>query len=470
MGGVNAVVVGAALIPGAIWLLTRQRGPRRAALIRWWALAVVVATSWWAVPLAFQARYGIDFLPFTERAGTTTAFTPPFEVLRGVADWLSYARLQGVPLMAGYVETTAGLVIAGGALVVAVGLYGLAQRRLPEARFLVITFLVGTALVGAGYGGDLGNPFASTVVRLLDGPLGLFRNVYKFAPVVLLPVAGGLAAGVDALASAVGRRRGSLAKLVPVGVGVLVLLGAWPLLGGDLLHQRGFTALPTWWEDARAYVQDAPGRTLILPGLPQSSSTWGFTAEEPLEWDNAEPFAVRQIAPLGSSGATRVLDTVEATIASGGSTQLPAYLARNGFSTVLVRNDGDWRSSGAPSPAQVTAAARASGLVLVASFGPDILLGDEPGVPDSTVHPIDVYEVPGAASLPQVTTTPVSASAVVSGDAGTPLQFGGTSLEGRSVVLASDLEDGDPLPPRWLVTEEDVGPERGHQDETAATP
>ena len=41
MGGVNATVVLAVLPVGAIWLLTRQPGPRRRALMGWWS------SRWW---------------------------------------------------------------------------------------------------------------------------------------------------------------------------------------------------------------------------------------------------------------------------------------------------------------------------------------------------------------------------------------------------------------------------------------
>ena len=457
MGGVNAVVVAGALVPGVIWLITRQRPVRAAAPMRWWILAVVLATAWWTVPLAYQGRFGIDFLTFTERAATTTSTTPPFEVLRGrrgLALVLPHPRRVSI---AGSIETTAGLVVAAGVLVVAIGLYGLARRGTPERRFLVLTLLAGTVLVGAGFGGSLGNPFGSEVVRLLDGPLGLFRNVYKFAPVVLLPVAVGVAAGIDGLTAGVRRLRPSagpiLGRAVLAGVALLVVLGAWPLFGGDLLNQHPFAAVPSWWDQAKDYVQDTPGRTLIVPGLPLSSSTWGFTAEEPFEWGTSAEWAVRQIAPLGSSGATRVLDTVEATIEKGGSPDLAAYLRRAGFSTVLLRNDGDWASSGAPSPLQTTLAVQASGLVPVASFGPAAPASTEVGLSNLLVHPIDIYEVPDTASMQPVSTTTVADSALVSGDAGTPLDLVGTPLEDRSVLLAADYRDGDPLPPTWLVTD-----------------
>ena len=456
VGGVNAAVVAAVLVVPVMWLLTRESGPRRRSLTLWWGLGVFLATAWWALPLVlYQARYGIDFLPFTERASTTTAFTSPFEAVRGVADWLSYVNVRGVLVMAGSIEVSSALVLVGSGLVAALGLFGLASPGVRERRFLVLTMLAGVAIVGMGYGGDLGNPVADQAVQLLDGPGAAFRSVYKFAPVVLVPLSIGLAIGVDRLMRfAVDRTGLSWARgLILGGCAVLLVLGAWPLVGGDLLNHRPFAEVPSWWSQARSYVSDAPGRTLLVPGLPTSNSTWGYTAEEPLEWGTSAPWATRSVAPLGSAGATRVLDTVEAAIERGGDPALDEYLARSGFSTVLVRNDGDWRSSGAPAPDAVAAALVASGLVKAASFGPVVAPVDELNIAPPELRAIDIYEVPAASSLSPVTVWPTADAAVVSGDAGSPFWLSRAGLADRALVLAQDLAADDPLPPQWIVTD-----------------
>ena len=160
IGGVNATVVAAVLLVPAIWLLTRERGPRRRSLFGWWMLAVTCATAWWAAALLLQGRYGIDFLPLTERASLTTAPTSPFEVIRGAADWLSHIVLDVPQLPSGWTLVSSGPVVAATGLVSALGVFGLARKDLPERRFLVTTLLIGVALVGAGYGGMFGNPAA----------------------------------------------------------------------------------------------------------------------------------------------------------------------------------------------------------------------------------------------------------------------------------------------------------------------
>ena len=101
------------------------------------------------------------------------------------------------------------------------------------------------------------------MLKLLDGPLGLFRNVYKFAPVVLLPVAVGVAAGVDS-PHRLGRprwprRRRRSWRGVAVVMVALVLLGAWPHpRRGPPEPGAGFEAVPSWWDEAKEYVARTP--------------------------------------------------------------------------------------------------------------------------------------------------------------------------------------------------------------------
>jgi arabinofuranan 3-O-arabinosyltransferase len=61
-GGTNAAATLAILPIPIVWLATRERGPRRAALIRWWTLAVALACLWWTVPLVVLGKYSPPFL------------------------------------------------------------------------------------------------------------------------------------------------------------------------------------------------------------------------------------------------------------------------------------------------------------------------------------------------------------------------------------------------------------------------
>ncbi len=194
--GANAAVTVSVLVVPVVWLATRSPGPRRRSLAGWWAAAVAAAMAWWFIPLALQSRYGTDFFPISEQADATTQFTAPFQVLRGAADWVGHLRFFGEPhLVPAWVVAHSELVIVASGLLAAAGVVGLATRTIPQARFLRISLLVGLAIMSSAHdGGVLGNPFSDRVLDLLsDGPLTAFRTVYKFQPVVLLPVALGIA-------------------------------------------------------------------------------------------------------------------------------------------------------------------------------------------------------------------------------------------------------------------------------------
>lgn len=470
MGGINAAGTLAALVAPVLFLLTRERSPQRSVLLRWWLLAAALASAWWAIPLAYQARYGINFLPFTERADVTTSVTSPTEVLRGTADWLSYLNFNGPSLVAGYALVIAPLAIVVTTSIAAIGLYGLAHPRVPERQFLVVTFVIAAACVGAGYGGLLGNPASGQVVSLLDGALAPFRNVYKFTPALVLALALGSAhalelaigpardpatvrdAGADAASPASGgRARAWRRPAVVVGVLVLVMAGALPLFSGRLVDDAPLTGVPSWWAEAEAYLDTEPARTLVVPGLPSATYRWGYTAQEPIQWGSDRPWATRTLAPLGSPGATAYLDAVEAAIERGGDPALPELLRRGGFSAVLVQNDADWEKVKAPPPSVVDAALRSSGLQPAASFGPLLIENPETGTASSDLRQIEIFHVAGGSP---VTSYPASTSALVSGGPGSPLALAAAGLGDRAYILEGDLGPGVPRPPYRVITDD----------------
>ena len=90
VGGVNAAATFAVLPLGIVWLLTRERGPRRRSLMLWWPVFTALGTLWWLVPLFVMGAYSPPFLDFIETASVTTFPTTPFDALRGTSDWVPY--------------------------------------------------------------------------------------------------------------------------------------------------------------------------------------------------------------------------------------------------------------------------------------------------------------------------------------------------------------------------------------------
>src|SRR5699024_8754433 len=71
-GGTNAASELAVLVVPGMYLLTRANGPRKWRLMGWWALALVLASFWYIVPLLLMSRYVYSFMPYTEDAAVTT--------------------------------------------------------------------------------------------------------------------------------------------------------------------------------------------------------------------------------------------------------------------------------------------------------------------------------------------------------------------------------------------------------------
>ncbi|ONH60994.1 hypothetical protein CcI49_07630 [Frankia sp. CcI49] len=246
-GGINATVTLCVLLCPAVVLVFAGGGRRAWALRGWWCLCVVLATAWWVLSLMVQGRYGINFLPFTETVQTTTATTSVGETLRGAADWMAYLALPmaWLPAAREYVSSAAPIVAS--ALVAGFGLVGLARRDLPARRFLLVSLAVGVVAVSSSYSGEPVSPLASGLRSLLSEPFGFLRNVYKFQPVVRLPLALGLA---HILAVALAWRPGQAPEREPGRDP-----GRGRLRGGALLRRgRGAAGQPARHEETMPLV------------------------------------------------------------------------------------------------------------------------------------------------------------------------------------------------------------------------
>jgi arabinofuranan 3-O-arabinosyltransferase len=453
MGGINVGATLGVLALPALWLATRQAGPRRRALVRWWLVAVALACAWWAVPLIVQAGYVSDYLEFIERAATTTAAASATESLRGTANWLAYFIVQGKPWwQGGWLLVAAPGAILATAGLAAAGLAGLAHRRLSERRFLLLALLVGMVVTAAGYQGPLGGPFAGVAHDLLDGPLVALRSINKCQPLITLPLALGLAHGLSVL------RWRSLERPLVVGlVGVVLVGAALPLLRSQVLVEGTFERLPDHWSETADWLDANAGqaRSLLLPASGFPDYTWGRPTDEPLQPLARSPWAVRNQAPLGSPGSTRLLDAVEERLVSGRvSPGLAPTLARAGVGYLVVRNDLDWRRANAPSPGQVRLVLAASpGIQRVATFGPSLRPEDEGdnNTASLSLRSVEIYRVAGDGA-PVTTYAAEHATVLSGGPEGLLLLADRGRLEGP-VVLAGDAAPPESTALRWAVTD-----------------
>ena len=369
MGAVNATAVLAVLPLPVLWLLPGLRRPGGRRLAAWWALAVTLASTWWMVPLLLQGRYSLSFLDYIETAATTTGTTSLSEVVRGTSHWLAYLSTGGGPWWrAGWTLVVSGGVVLDTAVLAALCAVGLLRRGMPAQGRLVAAVSLGLLAMSAAHVGPLTGPLAQPLRAALDGPLAPFRNVHKFDPLVRLP----LALGLCHLLAATGTRR---AQQLMASAVVLGLIGsAAPALAGQLVPAGGYASLPSWWRDTGSWLDrhDARGRALVLPATSFGEYLWGRPLDDPLQALTTTPWAVRDAVPLGSPGLTRLLDAINARVDTGhGSAALTEVLSRAGVRYLVVSNDLDRTSTGAPRPVLVhQALADSPGITLVAQFGP----------------------------------------------------------------------------------------------------
>lgn len=465
MGGVNASASFAVLLLPLIWFVTRRPIREHARLFVLWVAAIALATAWFVIPLLFQQKYGFNFLPYTETASTTASISFVPEVLRGAGDWTS---LVGPPIWttAGYMIETSPVVIVASSVVAGLGLYGLARRNMPNRLFLVLAVIVGVVLVGAGYWGHFGGPFAPTVHTLLDGPLALFRNVVKLQPIITLPLTLGLIHALEQGASTL--RKLHWPGIDPLEVGLVVAtvfvlaLSAAPILTGKLYPNGSYTNIPSYWNQATNWVnaRGALSNTLAVPGSMFARFSWGSPLDQPIEPLATVPWANRNITQLSSIGSTQFLDALDQVLA--GNQPVPGldqYLARAGVRYLLVENDLNAAQSQTPPPVEVrTVLANESGISRVAAFGPVVRSPDTgPDAervydPHGTTHGIrslEVYRVAATSSgNAMVTTYPASTGIQLSGGPQGLLPLAGTTqLDHQAVALA-----GDPLGPKFQYT------------------
>ncbi|ADP78906.1 alpha-(1-_3)-arabinofuranosyltransferase domain-containing protein [Pseudofrankia inefficax] len=482
-GGVNASVTLCVLVCPAV-LLVFAGGSRRAWALRgWWVLAVFLATAWWLLALMTQSRYGLNFLPYTETAATTTSPTSVAEALRGTTDWLAYLRVPAPWLPAASVDVTNPVAVVGSAVATAIGLWGLARRDLPARRFLVVSLAAGIVAVSAAYPGQPGSPLADGVRHLLSGQLAFLRNVYKFEAVSHVPLALGIAHALHVVCAPRGRARADAVREVPAWrrrlaaaggrlrpagldaalprlrprsaiAGVLVLAavgtGVMPAFDGQMFQAGTFKEVPGYWHQAADWLASNPsgGTTLVLPAKPFGEYDWGRPLDEPMAFLASTPWAARSLIPLGNAGMTRWLDGIEQELALGSASGLADALAREGVGQVLIRNDisdEDWDNP--PSTSEIYRALANSGLRRAATFGPmktarpsarDRLIAGK-AKPTQKVPALDVWVVPNGAT--QVTAYPAATAMVVSGGSEATVQMAAHGVLGtdRAVVLANDL-------------------------------
>ncbi|SFC02640.1 arabinofuranan 3-O-arabinosyltransferase [Nocardioides terrae] len=457
-GGVNAVAVAAVLPLGVIWIVTRDRGPRRWRLLGWWTLFTALATLWWSLPLLLLGRYSAPFLDYIENAGITTVPTGLGRTLVGTSDWVAY--FTGIDYTAGQTLVTSEHLLLDAAAIAAAGLVGVALHGNPERRFLGLSVLAGVALVGFGYSGQLAGFFADDRTALLDGVLAPLRNLHKFDVVLRLPLVLGLAHLLAELPRLI-RGRGAGAALFGMRAATALALVALatPWLQDEVAPREGVAQVPAYWSQAADYLARTDDGTvsLVVPASAFGVYSWGNTHDDVMQGLADSPWAVRNVIPLAQPGNVVFLDAVTRYLesghppseADGADRAFARFLAANGVGRLVVRNDVDRFETGAPDPAYVASLlGHTHGISLAESFGPTVGAPAVKPEPDggagriiegdgisAEVGSIEVYSVDGAATA--YLTTGAKAAAA---DPGSTLAPAVQRMGGGQLLLAADAE------------------------------
>jgi arabinofuranan 3-O-arabinosyltransferase len=466
--GINATATLAILPLPALWLLTRQRGRRRAALMRWWVLSVFLACLWWVIPLIVLGKYGSPFLDWIESSAVTTGQTSLVASLRGAEHWQAYLGPGVWP--AGWDFVSARAIVLATALVAVAGVVGIALRRTPHRVFLASSLGLGLVLVTFGHVATVGPLFAGHERLALDGTLNAFRNIHKFDPVIRLPLAIGLGSAV----SAVGGRMPALhslrwrrrtltyapAPLVAMVAVAMAVIAVAPAVGGELVPQTRSVNEPAYWTQAGHWLGEHPGRTLVVPGAAQPVYVWGSPRDDALQPVADGEWSVRDAAPQAQPGYVRLLDEIETRLSDGQpDPQLASLLASAGIRYVMVRRDLDTRLSGSTSRLFIDLTLEGTpGFTKVAQFGPNLTAPYDPRrlVDSGATRPegaITVYQNPlwdgGVALLPAAAAVSANGSSdtlpeLSAGDVGPnqPVIMGSSASTVAGAPAETVLDDG----------------------------
>ncbi|MGQ0836944.1 alpha-(1-_3)-arabinofuranosyltransferase domain-containing protein [Actinokineospora sp.] len=441
-GGINAAAVFAILLVPAVWLLTRPRGPRRNALMAWWALGVGLAVTWWLAPLPLLGRYGFPFVPYTETASATTSAGGLVDATRGTTNWVTRLVVDGQTWWPGGAAVGTGpILIVLTAVIAAIGLSGLLRFGMPERRFLVFTAVLGVILLSAGHLSDFSAPWSAALQNLLDGPAGPLRNLHKFDPLVRLPLALGVA-------YVLGQPWPAERSVVATGGTALALLGlVTTAVSTQVITPGPFADIPPYWREATSWLDRNAdrGATLALPAAPFGEYQWGRTMDDPMQSLMAGGWLTRALVPPGSPGLARTLSALDELVTSGrGSPGLAEVLGRTGVRYLLVRNDTNLQRTPYVEPGLLRASLDASpGIVRVAGFGPVVGGRAGPDVLDNGLFPrmqaLEVYRVD--AYREQVVTYDMADLVRVLGAPESMLQLSDAGLADRPVLLGADDPD-----------------------------
>ncbi|MGH9273282.1 MAG: alpha-(1-_3)-arabinofuranosyltransferase domain-containing protein, partial [Acidimicrobiales bacterium] len=447
-GGINASSLLLVAVGPLLWLVVdacrgRDAVARVAAAAGRIGVVSVGISLWWLVGVRVQARYGLPVLQLTENVRTVAEASTPGDVLRGIGNWFFYGRDRtgySIDQAADY-ATNDVVVVLSYAVPVAALLAALLLRWVHRTYFALLV-IVGTVLSVGAWPIDDASPYGSLWERFTsDTSFGLaFRNSPRAVPLVVLGLAGLLAAAVGALPEVRWRPVGG-AAVAALAFGALLPVWKGGYLSDGVARRED---IPDYWIDATEAMDagDHATRVLEIPGSSFAAYRWGNTVDPITPALIDRPYLAREVLPSGTAASAELLAALDRRMQLG--VFEPAALAPLarllGVGTVALRGDleqegrfdtpppfGLWHDLTAP---------LAAGLAPPRTFGPLVGERDEPDVPAAALF--DVRE-PRAI----VRTAPVAGPVLLGGDGDGLIDAAAAGLlDGSSLVLpATPLDD-----------------------------
>ena len=451
-GGVNVAVTAWMLLGPALlvvyelgWGAVASAGAR-AFVVRLVPVAAL-ASLWWVAAVLVHARYGLDFLPYTEQPGTIWSTTSLPESLRLLGFWTSYigvgytGTLRAFQADAGVYLGLAPVVVATLAIpALSLGSFAW-TRRARYAPFFLALVLLGLLVMFVGFPEGAPLRRAATFTYNHVQAVRFLRTSYKAGPLVSLGLAGLGALAVHAL-------RPRLRAAALLGAAVLVALACWPLARGvGLDRQLGLPhGVPAAWRDVAHDLDRTlpPGqRAMVLPGQLFAFYDWGGTYDPILPALTDRPVATRFIVPFADLRAVDLQWTTDALVSQQRAVpgQLRALLDLMGVGAVVQGADDDRARSGAVPASSAAGVLRALGPP-ARGYGPPRTVPGAAGTlePAARLAQVRRWSVPTAGMvrvLPRAGATVVDGSAPAIAD----LAAFGALRTDRALHYAADLDE-----------------------------
>ena len=413
---------------------------------------------WWVVGLRLQGAYGLPILQLTETVRTVAADSSPTDILRGIGNWFFYGKDRlgySIDQAAAYANNVGLQVVTFAIPVVALALGAITRWR--HRAYFVLLVVVGAVVSIGAWPYDNPSPYGALFKWFAgDTAAGLaLRNTPRAVPLLVLGLAGLVAAGVSALIPRLG------SWWPPVLVGVLALAALAPVLTNGFLSRNldRPESVPQYWKDAIAAMSREGNSTRILeiPGSDFSAYRWGDTIEPITPGLTDRPYVARETLPSGSAPSVNLLVALDHRLQDGTfePDALAAYARLANIGTVSLRSDLQYERFDTPQPRllwQQLVDPLPKGLDAPRGFGPRTPNRARPPVSDidstELAIPVDAANPPPVAlfdvkdAIPIVHSAPTAQPVLLAGDGEGIVDAAAAGLlDGRSLVLETGALD-----------------------------